>query len=476
MKIYIKDIEEEDIKKFNEYIGTDKSYDLGYRQFTIKNKNVYLYYISGLSSAESVTYIMQTLLSLNDEQNKNVTIENIKDYIPHQQVEIVKEYTDAQDKIFSGQAIIFVETLDYAICIDTREYPGRTPQEPDTEKVVRGSRDGYTENIIINSALTRRRIKDKKLRIELYNVGVNTKTDVLLMYIEDKCNPNVVREAQEVLSNVQIEDLIMSEKVLEEVMFKQGINPYPKVRYTERPDIVSKHLYQGFIAIFVDTSPSVILAPITFFDHISHAEEYRQVSTVGTLLRVSRFLGVFTSLLLVPVWYLFAANPELLPDSLSYIGPKEDGNIPLIVQLLIGEIGLEFLRMAAVHTPSSLANAMGIIAGILVGQIAIDVGLFSPEVVLYIAISGVGSYATPSYELGLANKISKLVFLMAVYFFGIYGLIISFGLWFLLLASVKVYDKRYMYPILPFSLKGIINLIYRKPYKEKKINKRNKQT
>ena len=271
---------------------------------------------------------------------------------------------------------VFVEGYEEALIVDVRSYPGRQPSEPDTEKVVRGSRDGYVENIIVNTALTRRRIRDRRLRFEIFRIGERSKTDISIAYIDDVANPSLIEVIKKELKNIKIDGLTMADKAIEEFLVKQGYNPYPLVRYTERADVAATHLLEGHVLIFVDTSPSVIITPTTYFHHLQHAEEYRQSPAVGTFVRWTRFIGVLASLFLLPLWYLFVLDPSLLPEVIKYVGPQEQTNIPMIVQLLIADIGVEMFRIAAIHTPTPLSTAMGLIAAVLIGQIAIDVGLF----------------------------------------------------------------------------------------------------
>ena len=199
----------------------------------------------------------------------------------------------------------------------------------------------------------------------------------------------------------------MADKTIEEFILKQGWNPFPLVRYTERADIAATHILEGHVVIYVDTSPSVIIAPTTYFHHVQHAEEFRESPAMGTFVRWTRFLGILTSIFLLPLWMLFVLEPSLLPEKLSFIGPNEQTNIPIIVQIFLADFGIEFLRIAAIHTPTPLSTAMGLIAAVLIGQIAISVGLFVPEVILYVAVAGIGSFTTPSYELSVANKMVR---------------------------------------------------------------------
>ena len=290
--------------------------------------------------------------------------------------------------------------------------PGRQPEEPDNEKVIRGSRDGFTENIVMNTALVRRRLRTEKLRFEMHQTTVSGKTDVAISFIQGAASKKYLEFIRERLDAIEHDGLTMTDKSLEEWLFKQGFHPMPFVRFTERPDICAAHLLEGHIAIFVDTSPSVIFVPVTIFHHLQHAEEYRQAPLMGTFIRLIRLIGTALSLFLLPFWYLLATKQQYLPDVLSYIGPDKTGEVPLLVQLLIADVGIEVLRMAAIHTPTPMSTAMGLVAAIVIGQVAIDVGLFTPEVVLYVAVSAILTFAIPSYELSVTVKIFRLGILL----------------------------------------------------------------
>ncbi len=453
--------------KIEKELHLSDSFDVGNREFTVDNRKFSMFYVTGLVDSLLISEIYKNVTNTKNDKNISGTFEEkIRNAINHQQVEYVDKINNFGNSVLAGMVGLIFEEMNQGIIIDLRSYPGRGPSEPDTERVVRGSRDGYTENIIINTALTRRRIRVGNLINELYKVGSQSKTDVVISYIKGVADEDVVNEIRNRVKSIDINELTMSDKALEEIITRQGISPYPKVRFTERPDTVAVHLYQGQVAIFIDTSPSVILAPVTFFDHLQHVEEFRQTPLVGSFLRILRYMGIFVSLFLVPIWFLIASSSNM-PDFLSAIGPKEMNDIPLFYQFLLAEIGIEFLRMAAIHTPNPISTAMGIIAGIIIGDMAIAVGYFVPEVVLYTAVSQIGSYATPSYELALANKISKIFFLVATFIFGWVGLVTSITLWLLLLASTKSFGKSYMTPVIPFKLKGFIKLFVRFPFKSK---------
>ncbi|TFJ93766.1 spore germination protein [Lentibacillus salicampi] len=445
-------------------VGLDTSFDFGFRELTVLKTKIQLYYVTGLCDGEVVQQIMRQLVQINDDEvNTKKVPEIVENRIIYQQVERTESLDESVDQILSGLIVIFIDGIKYAFIVDVRNYPGRSPEEPDTEHVVRGSRDGFTENIIENTALTRRRIRDARLRHEMLKVGERSKTDICLCYIDDITDRDLIATVKEKLNRIEIDGLTMTDKTLEEFFSGPKWKPYPLVRYTERPDVAATHLMEGHVVLIVDTSPSVIILPTTFFHHIQHAEEYRQTPLVGTIMRISRILAIMMSIFLMPLWLLFVIEPSLLPAELSFIGPKEDGTIPVVIQILLADLGIEFLRMAAIHTPTPLATSMGLIAAVLIGQIAIDVGLFGPEIILYVSISAIGVYVTPSYELGVGNKIIRTILILATALFSIVGFTIGATLYVLYMVHLKSLQTPFLWPFIPFNGRGLAEILFRVP-------------
>ncbi len=461
---------DENIIKINNALGIGKAFDVSSRPYTILNKKVTLYFLAGLIANIEIIEVMKKVLSLNANEESFDEFDTIYNNISHQDLSIINTYDKVINSVLNGIIVLIIEGYDKAIAIATRSYPTRGIAEPDTEKVIRGSHDGFTENFAINVALMRRRVKDGRLRNVIFNIGSSSPTYVCLSYIEGLCDEEMIKQVKEKLENIKTPHLIMTDKALEELMLNQKFNPYPLVRYTERADIVSIHLYQGSFAIFVDTSPSVILAPATIFDHLTYTEEYRQTPISGSFLRIIRYGGVFISLFLTPVWLLLVMNEANLPSEFSIFIPDEKVKIGIFIQIVLAEVGVELLRMASIHTPTALSTAMGLVAGMLLGDVAIQIGIFSIQTVFLVAISAVGTYITPSYELGLANKISKLLFLVVIFIFNIYGFIAIVILWFIYLATRKSFTRGYLYPLIPFNLKRLIKTLFRTTNKEEKEN------
>lgn len=454
----------ENIEIMREYLGVEKSFDVIHLDLNYANKDMAIFFIDGFIKDDIFLHIMSLLAELKEEDLEEHTLDRLlKRYIPYVELATERDLINAANQVLAGQTALIVDGIDQAILIDTRTYPARTPQEPDIERVVRGSKEGYVETLVFNTTLTRRKVRDRSLRMEFMQVGRRSKTDVVICYIEDIADVELVENIKKSLEKIDTDGIPMAEKTVEEYISGNHWNPYPTVRYTERPDTAAVHLLEGHVCIIVDGSPSVIITPTTFWHHVQHAEEYRNKPIVGAYLRIVRFLGVLISIFLIPLWYLYAVHPEVLPDVLSFIGPNKKGNVPLFLQFLIVEIGIDMLRMAAIHTPNSLATALGVVAALMIGQVAVEVGLFSNEVILYIAVAAIGMFATPSYELSMANRITRLVLLIITGVFGSVGFVIGTFAWILLLANMKSYKVPYLWPFIPFDFKAFMDIIIRAP-------------
>lgn len=455
---------EKNIKFLRETLGVEKSFDVIQVDVEYAERKMALFLIDGLIKDDILLFLMKILAQLDKKQLKDHPLDKlIKKYIPYVEIETVDDLNKVVDGVLAGPTALVVDGIDQVILIDARTYPVRGPEEPDIERVVRGSRDGFVETIVFNTALIRRRVRDKTLRMEYLQVGRRSKTDIVICYIEDIAHHRLVQQLKDSLKNIDTDGLPMAEKTIEEFISGRHWHPYPLIRYTERPDTAASHLYEGHICIIVDGSPSVMIAPTTFWHHLQHAEEYRNKPFVGAYLRLVRFLAVWASIFLLPLWYLFAIDPQFLPENLSYIGPNKEGQIPLFLQFVIIELGIDMLRMATIHTPSSLATALGLVAALMIGEVSVQVGLLSNEVILYLAIAAIGTFATPSYEMGLANRIFRLGLLVVTAIFKLSGFVIGITLWIILLVKTKSFGTPYLWPLIPFNYRAMRDVLVRSP-------------
>lgn len=456
---------QENIDYMNRELGVPDNYDIILREMSIGGKKVAIYSVNGMINTEVSSIILESLVEL---ERADLVVNTLTKIVKGRIVDLQVSEVETMDKVFyfllSGPMVIFVEGQEKAIIVDVRAFPARAPQEPDIEKVTRGSRDGFVETMVFNTALIRRRLRDPKLRMKLVQVGTRSKTDVCIAYIEDVTNLELVRKITEELQGIVVDGIPMAEKSIEEfILGSKFWNPYPRVRYTERPDVAATHLLEGHVILIVDTSPSVIIAPVTIWHHLQHAEEYRQEPIVGAYLRLVRFLGIFVSVFLLPLWLAAALNPNVLPEWLQWLGISEPGKVGLLPQILVAEFGVDLLRMAAIHIPSPLSTALGLVATFMLGDIAIKVGLFTPEIVLYIAIVSVGTFATPSYELGQANRLARLFLVIATFIGNFIGFGIGILAVFILLVRTKSFGIPYLWPVFPFDGKAIGKALFRSP-------------
>ncbi|MFD2168855.1 spore germination protein [Tumebacillus lipolyticus] len=460
----------ENLKFFDKVLGIGESYDMIKREMQFAGHDFCLLYVNGFIKDGILDDILRLLATIKREKLAVDTLEKlIQTYLTHTQVEKQSKTNTIITAILSGQTAILIDGYEEALIVDARSYPARTPQEPELERVVRGSRDGFVETLVQNTVLTRRRIRDPRLRMETMQIGKRSKTDVCVAYLQDVADEELVREIKTRLEKIDVDGLPMAEKSVEEWLTKRNNwNPYPVIRYTERPDVAANHLLEGHVLIYVDTSPSVMITPTTVFHHVQHAEEFRENPAVGAYIRWVRFIGIFVSIFLIPLWILFTLiHREWLPESFAFLGPDDVGAIPIILQFLLADVGIDMMRMAAIHTPTPLATAMGLIAAVLIGDIAVSVGLFSPESILYMAVAAIGMFSTPSYELAMANRLTRLFFILAVAFLDWYGLVGAIVLWFVLLMRTKSITRPYLWPLVPLNVKAMWEILVRTPMQYK---------
>lgn len=453
------------IEIIKEQLDIDTNFDVMLREIKVGGKDAAILFLDGFAKDFQMLKILELLMHLPKEEIVPNTIKKlVQEHIGYLEVETVETIDDAINEVLAGPLALIVDGQEEIIILDVREYPARGPEEPDLEKVVRGSRDGFVETLVFNTALIRRRVRDPKLRMEILQAGNRSKSDVCISYIEDIANPELVQQVKDLINQIEIDGLPMAEKSIEELITPGSYwNPLPKVRYTERPDVAAVHLLEGHVLIVVDNSPSVIILPTTYWHHVQHVEEYRQNPAVGLYIRWVRFIAIFASVFILPMWFLFSLQPELLPPALDFIGPEEVGTVPLIWQFLLAELAIDFLRMAAIHTPSPLATSLGLIAAILIGEIAIDIGLFIPEVLLYAAVAAVGTFSTPSYELSNANRLIRLMLVVLVGLFQLPGFLLGLMLSFGLIIFTKSFGVPYFWPLIPLNINALKTILVRSP-------------
>lgn len=453
----------ENMEYFDQELRVDVSFDVIKKNFITGGKKACLYFVDGFAKDDALQKLLEKLEALKAEEFQK----NAHDYMKHNIAYIeADKVTDAQDivkNILSGVAILLIDSYEEAIAIDARSYPVRGVEEPDTDKVIRGSRDGFVETIVFNTALIRRRIRTPKLINKMLSVGASSQTDIVVSYIEGRCNQKLLETVLTKIQNITVDSLSMNQESLAECMFERGwINPFPKFKYTERPDTAAACLLEGNIIILIDNSPAAMIVPASLFDIIEEANDYYFPPITGTYLRLSRYLINVVAILLTPTFLLLMNNPELLPKMFEFIKVKEEMNIPIIFQFLILELAVDGLKLASINTPSMLSTPLSVISALVIGDFAVSSGWFNSETMLYMAFVVLATYTQTSFEFGYALKFMRIILLILTSIFGIWGYIVGIIVTFLCMALTKTISGRnYIYPLIPFDGKKLWRKFFR---------------
>lgn len=435
-------------------LQTEKNFDIVVKPLLVQGISMKLYFVDGFAKDEILEKMMEFLLKA--DLRSCVETQDIQTFcdswLSYLEVDVQGDEKAMITAVLSGSVLMLVEGYEQGIVIDARTYPTRSMQEPEDDKVLRGSRDGFVETLIFNTALIRRRIRDTHLRMEYHTIGSMSKTDLVLCFMDGLADEDLLRDIRMKLSEIHVEALTMAqESIAEALVPHKWLNPFPKVRYTERPDAAASNILEGKVLLMVDNSPSVLILPTSFFDFIQEAQDYYLPPITGSYLRVVRILVFFLTLLVTPLWYYLNCNPQLAPDWLSFVLIQDHMNLPIIVQFLILEFGIDALKMASLNTPSSLNSSFSIIGALILGDFAVNAGWLAPEIILYMAFVALANFTQPSYELGYAIKFMRVMLLVCIAISHTFGFWIGIALMLFIMASNKtVTNTSYFYPLIPF--------------------------
>ncbi len=389
--------------------------------------------------------------------------EMAKKATPYVEVDLKDKWEDILYNILSGVFALFIDGYDRCILLDSRTYPARGVEEPDKDKTLRGSKDGFVETVVFNTALIRRRIRSTQLRMEMMNAGKSSRTDIVLCYMDNRVDHAFLEKIKKKIDNIKADALTMNQESLAECLYQsKWYNPFPKFKFTERPDVAAAQVLEGDIVILVDNSPSAMIVPTSIFDIVEEADDYYFPPITGTYLRLSRFLISILTYIMTPTFLLLMNHPEWVPESFQFIMLQEAPNIPLLAQFLILELAIDGLKLAAVNTPNMLSTPLSVMAGLVLGEFSVNSGWFSSEVMLYMAFVAIANYTQQNYELGYALKFMRILNLILTAAFGLYGYLAAILIFVLAIVCNKTLsDKSYIYPLLPFNFKQLSKRLLR---------------
>ncbi len=439
------------LKDFKKAVNYDKNFDIVFREFDMGSQKCAMFALDGEMNGEVLTHIFKTLMEI--KSTKPLSAEDIdRKIIPYIEVSAVDKITDAANGMFSGSAVLFVDGVEKAFSIDAKSFPQDKSLQPEKDKSIRGSRDGFSAIPIFNAALIRRRIHSPNLSMEKFSVGRESQSDVVVCYMEGLCDKKLLENIKEKISNLDIQGLTMNQETLSENIFPtKWYNPYPRVRYCERPDEASAALLEGKIILIVDNAPAVMVVPVRMIDFVREANDYYFPPITGTYYRFIKYALMILSLFLTPVWLVILKNIDSLPEWVKIFEITENVAVPVVWQLIIMEFVLEIIRISTMNTPNVLGSSIGIVGALLVGEFAVSSGWLASETVFYMSFLAISMYASPNFEYGYATKFLRIMLVILTGLFSEIGLIAGTLIIFLLMISTKTVDgKSYLYPIIPF--------------------------
>ena len=428
-------------------------------------------YVEGIVDTVSINDFLIESIMKNYALQEKLTRENALKVISNNvaalgSIKLVSDWEQLLLSLMAGETLILVDGTNEALSVGTKGGETRSIEEPSTQLAVRGSRSGFTESIRTNTALVRRIIKNPDLWLESMKIGEVTQTDVAIMYINGIVNKKIVEELRQRLKRIDI-DGILESGYIEQLIEDQTMTTFPTLYHTERPDMVAGNLLEGRVAIFVDGTPFVLIAPTIFIQFFQAAEDYYARFDIATALRLLRVMIFFISII-GPSAYIAATtfHQEMLPTQLliAIAAQREAVPFPAFVEAMIMEVTFEILREAGVRMPRAIGSAVSIVGALVIGQAAVQAGIVSPAMVIVVSITAIASFATPSFAIAISARLIRFIFMIVAATFGFYGIILSFIMMIVHLCDLRSFGVPYMSPFAPFSPKSAGDTVVRLPW------------
>ncbi len=439
------------------------SFDVIQKTVSVGNGELTLFFIDGFTKDANLQKLIMHFMSVGDVTG--TAREYMTKNLPYIETDVTADLDTMLTSVLSGCTLMLGTSFgNQAIVVDVRTYPARSTEEPEGDRVMRGSRDGFVETLIFNTALIRRRIRNPSLTMQYFSIGSDSKTDVVMCYMNDRADEKYVKTLEKKLKEIKTDSLVIGHESLKECLIKtRWYNPFPKIRTTERPDVASAQLLEGSVLIVIDNTPEVMILPVSIFDFMQESNDFYFPPLTGTYIRILRYVVFFLTLIITPAWYLMTRYPELVPGFLQFAMPEDPGKLPIIVQLLLAEFIIDALRLASLNTPSMLNNSLSVVGGLILGDFAVDIGWLIPEVILYMAFVAIANFTQRSYELGYAIKFLRIFLLITTGVFGFWGFCGGFVIIIILTATNSTINgkRSYLYPLIPFNGKALLSLIVR---------------
>nr|WP_304217298.1 spore germination protein [Fredinandcohnia onubensis] len=442
--------------------------DVVFRVVPINDKTKILFvYIDGLCDTKPLDEMMLNPVRSSEKKCEVFILEEFVENRLRQvaQIKSTKNVNELIDGILTANVAILIEGETIALLADLKGFEKRSIEEPSSESVIRGPRDGFTETIRVNTSLIRRRIRSPRLKIESFTIGKLSKTDVAIVYIEKIASDSVIKEVRKRLESIEIDGVIET-GFIEEFVEDFPFSPFPQVQNTERPDIVCGSLLEGKVSILVDNTPFVLIVPMTFWSGLQAAEDYYERFIYVTFIRWIRYILFNISLLLPSIYVaVITFHPQLIPTNLliSIASAREDVPFPVLFEAIMMELMFEALREAGIRLPKSIGSAVSIVGALVIGEAAVQAGIISAPMVIVVAATGIASFAVPRYNFGTAYRLLRFPILILAGLFGLYGVILGMIAILIHLVHLRSFGVPYLSPIAPQNPKYLKDVLVRAP-------------
>ncbi|MFK7681537.1 spore germination protein [Priestia megaterium] len=451
--------------------------DVHFREFIIGHTGIQasIIFVEGLSDKDLIDKHIMTSLMVDFSKEYHQEQPNVKERLSNQfiknqvlpisDVEEVHSIKEVTSKVLTGSTALLIDGLSHAFILGTTKLKTRTIEEPVSEALVRGPRVGFTESLSDNTSLLRGNGEIENLSLVKFQVGKRSKKDLVVAYINEIVNPELVQEVEKRIKKIDVDNVPESGYV-EQLIEDNYLSPFPQVQNTERPDRVMAALMEGRVAILLDGTPFALIAPVTFSMMLQSPEDYYERWIPGTFIRFLRYIAVVLALFTPAVYIAFISfHPGLIPTKLaiSIIGTKSGVPFPALIEALFMEIAIEILREAGLRLPKPIGPAMGIVGGLIIGEAAVQAGIVSPILVIVVALTSISSFSIPQYSVGITLRILRFAAMLCAAILGLYGVVLFFLFMMSHLVKLKSFGVPYMSPAVPYRLSEWKDLMVRMP-------------
>lgn len=400
--------------------------DVVFREITFGQTELgFIVYIEGLANTADISDF--ALRPLIESKLREASGQLNADVLANSELQDVTELKKAADAVLEGNAVLFIDGYAEAFLLKVKGGVRRGVQEPETEAVIRGPREGFTENIRTNTALVRFRIKSPDLKMLTYQLGEKTKTSVVIAYMEGIAQPSVIKELKRRIESIEI-DGVLESGYIEELIEDVPYSPFPQLQYSERPDTTAAQLLEGNFAIFVDGTPFVMIGPVVFAQFLQASEDYYERFMISTMVRWLRLMFLFLALFL-PALYIatITFHQDMLPSTLilSIAAARESIPFPALIEAMIMEIAFEALREAGIRLPKTVGQAVSILGALVIGQAAVEAGIVSAPIVIIVAVTGIASFTIPRFNMAISIRMLRFPLMILAGLFGLFGIILG---------------------------------------------------